>query len=357
MTGSRSTGAESIDAPVDGEQDVPGAIPLAGGQPISGAVADQAAAWLTLLMSGEVADADRQHWQAWRAADAEHERAWQHIESVTGRLKALEPRAAYGSLSPYAGASRRQTRARRNAIRTLVWGGLAASAVLLTPNARIGERIAADHRTGTGERRSVRLDDGTLVMLNTETAVALRFDDRVRRLDLLAGEILVETVHAGLAGGADPRPFVVGTAAGTVRALGTRFTVRQRDDRAEVVVLAHAVEIRPRDTARGPTRVVAGERAAFTPAGVAPPLPSDDAAIAWARGQLVADDMALCDFVAEVGRYRAGVLRCTPAAAGLRVSGVFPLQDTDRILATLPQVLPVAVRRRSRYWVIVDAAP
>lgn len=330
--------------------------PTAGGLPISEAVADQAAAWLTLLMSGEADSEDRRRWQAWRAADPDHERAWQHIEAVTGRMKVMQPRAAYRALSPYAGPGKGHSQSRRKAIRALAWGGLAIAAVLLAPVAPTWDRLVADHSTGTGEQRRVQLDDGSLVTLNTATAVVLRFDDRVRRLELRSGEVLVETAHARRGGAADPRPFVVETAAGTVRALGTRFVVRQWDEHAEVVVLENAVEIVPRNPVVGASRVAAGERVAFTPDAVERSRPVDDSAVAWSRGQLVADDMRLCDFLAELGRYRAGVLRCDPAVAPLRLSGVFPLQDTDRILASLPAVLPVEVRRLNRYWATVEAA-
>ncbi len=82
------------------------ARPMAGGQPISEATADQAAQWLTLLMSGEASHEERQRWQQWRAAHPDHERAWQHIEAITGRLKQMEPKAAYRTLSPYVAAPR-----------------------------------------------------------------------------------------------------------------------------------------------------------------------------------------------------------------------------------------------------------
>jgi transmembrane sensor len=70
---------------------------------------------------------------------------------------------------------------------------------------------------------------------------------------------------------------------------------------------------------------------------------------------LYAEEMRLADMLAEVARYRSGVLRCDPAVAQLRVSGVFQLDDTDRILAVLAQTLPVRVDARTRYWVTVTS--
>ncbi len=66
-----------------------------------------------------------------------------------------------------------------------------------------------------------------------------------------------------------------------------------------------------------------------------------------------ARNMRLDDFLSELGRYRHGVLRCSEAVAGLRVSGTYQVGDTDQVLALVAQALPVSVTYRSRYWVTV----
>jgi transmembrane sensor len=74
---------------------------------------------------------------------------------------------------------------------------------------------------------------------------------------------------------------------------------------------------------------------------------------------LVVNDMPLPDFLAELSRYRTGLLRCAPNAAGLRVSGAYPLADTDRVLNTLTRALPVQLQRApaggSRWNAAADA--
>ncbi|KAG1069089.1 hypothetical protein G6F55_014487 [Rhizopus delemar] len=61
----------------------------------------------------------------------------------------------------------------------------------------------------------------------------------------------------------------------------------------------------------------------------------------------------LADLVDELARYRRGVLRCDPAVAGLRVSGAFPLADTDGSLRLLEKTLPVRISRVTPFWVTV----
>jgi transmembrane sensor len=71
---------------------------------------------------------------------------------------------------------------------------------------------------------------------------------------------------------------------------------------------------------------------------------------------LEASDMRLDAFVDELRRYRPGLVQLAPEVAGLRLSGVFPLADTDRILQALVQVLPVQVHMPVRYWVRIGPA-
>lgn len=344
-----STGTEASDVP-----------PMAGGQPISAAIADQAAEWLTLLMSGEASDEDRQRLQQWRAAHTDHERAWRHIETVTGRLKVMAPKAAYRALSPYAasssGADAPGSPGRRKALQLLAWGGVACTTGLLASRSETWQQVAADYHTRTGEQRSVELDDGTRITLNTGSAITVRFDGVRRLVHLVAGEVLIVTGHAARSGAAEARPFVVETPQGDIRAMGTRFTVRQWGGHTHVAVLESAVEITPRDAAAQARVLRAGEQMSFTRSALNTALALDDQAAAWSRGQIVADNVRLGDFIADLGRYRPGLLRCAPEVADLRFSGVFPLHDTDRILATLPNVLPVEVTLRTRWWVTVEAA-
>ncbi|MDT4873099.1 Protein FecR [compost metagenome] len=76
---------------------------------------------------------------------------------------------------------------------------------------------------------------------------------------------------------------------------------------------------------------------------------------AWADGLIVTRDMRLADFLAEVSRYRHGRLACAEGIADLRLSGVFRLDDTDKLLTLLPRTLPVQLHYRTRWWVTVEA--
>ena len=314
-------------------------------------VQQQAAEWLTVLMSGEASEEELAAWLRWREADPEHERAWQHIDAVSRRFNGLHRSAAAQAL---AGTQQQAVNGKRRQL--LAWLGVAAGGGMLAAQTGTWDGVRAlraDYRTATGERREVVLDDGSVLSLNTGSAVNVRFDDHRRLIELLAGKILVTSGH----GAGSAAPLVVATREGLVRALGTRFVVRQQDGVSTVEVFESAVEIRPRDSAGAPLLLAAGRGVAFSRHAPDAPHAIDAYADAWSRGQLIVDDVTLGDFLADLARYRPGVIDCAPAVAQLRLSGVFPLADTQRILSMLPNSLPVQVRSHTRYWVSVEPAP
>ncbi len=311
--------------------------------PFSERVSRQAADWLTLLMSGEATEADQLRLQQWRDADPEHERAWRHVERFRDGLGVMHPAAAGRSLRELHSPERRQ------ALKAFVLVGAAGGAGLMGMQTRGWQTWTADYRTGTGAQDTIMLADGSRLVLNSGTAVNVRFDASRRVLQLVAGEIMVTTGHALH----ENRPFLVETAEGSVQALGTRFSVRQKDDRTQVAVLESAVDISPFDVPSASRVLQAGQQVLFSRTRVEEPSAAGEESVAWTRGLLVVDNQRLDVFLAELERYHSGVLRCDPAVAGLRFSGVFPLAEPDRALAMLPSSLPVRVNYRTRYWVTV----
>lgn len=307
------------------------------------AAVQQALAWMVTLWSGETTAEERSAWERWRTAHPEHERAWQQVLQMEQRLQRVPATVARTALA------RAPVMSRRKALQALGLAVAAGGLGYANRDAVAWSPWLAEHRTGVGEWLALTLSDGTRVQLNTASAIDVRFDRRHRRILLRAGEILVDTAH-------DPahRPFSVETAQGAVRALGTRFSVRQADALARVAVFEGAVEIRPQSEPE-PLQVAAGRGVDFSRDHVELPVVADPNAVAWASRTLVAERMRLADFLVELGRYRRGVIRCHEAVADLIVSGVFPLGDTDRVLETVGRALPVRIDYTTRYWVAVAA--
>lgn len=320
---------------------------------ISLAVREQAVDWLVELQS-ELADDDtRRRWRQWHDAEPTHALAWARVEAFGDKLHHLPSPIAHATLQ---GAS---ADSRRNTLKTLalligVGGVGGGGAAWLASEQAPWREWSVDRHTGVGERAFFTLDDGTVVRMNADSALNIRYTATARTLQLLRGEILITTARdsaATIAGGA--RPFSVDTAEGNARALGTHFMVRQLEGRSVVSVLHGAVEIRPAGGVPA-VRLDAGRQADFTRASVGPLVAVDDAVTAWIDGMLVAQDMPLPEFLAAMDRYRAGYLRCAPSAARLTVSGTYLLADTDKVLDMLQATLPVTVQRYTRYLVTVE---
>ncbi len=320
---------------------------LSSDQPIPPEVRRAAVEWLVELQGDMVTEATRERWRTWLAASPEHRRAWQRVEAFGERLRELPSPLAHATLAPP------PARGRRRALGTLAALLVAGSAAWTVEERTSWRQWVADRRTGIGERASITLADGSRVELNTDTAIDLRFTDAERLLRLVRGEILIDTApDPATADGNAARPFIVETAQGRIRALGTRFTVRQPDGlpggESTVAVFEGAVELRPRSG--GPQVLNAGRQARFTRDGIGPIATAREEATAWTRGMIVARDMPLAGFLAELARHHHGRLGCDPAVAGLGVTGTYPVAAPDKVLEMLQTTLPVRVRSQRRWW-------
>ncbi|ARU89244.1 FecR domain-containing protein [Pseudomonas sp. M30-35] len=281
--------------------------------------------------------------QRWLAADSAHAQAWARLEKLQGKLAILPAGLAQPTLSS---ASNKRRESLKLLGLLLVAGGVSSLAWQSTTLSS----LRADQRTATGERRDVRLDDGSTLQLNSATAVNIDYSKQLREISLLQGEVLVQT-----AADQQARPFVVHTDQGSIRALGTRFLVRSEGDRSQVQVLQHAVEVRSTRN-QPPLRVDAGQQLWFGADKALAVEPLESHADAWVNGMLVVSNWPLPRFIAELARYRSGVLRCDPRLSNLRISGAFQLADTDAILDNLTTTLALRIHRVSRYWVNVEPA-
>lgn len=309
-------------------------------------VLDQAIAWQLRL--GEE-DGERQpaELERWLAADPEHARAWTQLARIDQQLGAAIAPPARRALQKAAGSTRR----RRSAQSALFGLALLGALCLGLLQQRPLQDWLADELTVSGQQRRLLLPDHSRIQLNSRSALDVRFDARQRRLVLHSGEVLVETAHG------DPRPFIVATAEGDMRALGTRFLVRREGDSTRLIVLQSAVAARPRAAVE--ERIVReGEQVLLHNGQLGPSQAAPIAADAWSFGMLVADNMPLGQLLAQLGEYRSGYLGLDPSLSELRISGSFPLHDTERALAALPPSLPVRIERFGDWWVrVVPQAP
>ncbi|MGJ7525816.1 FecR domain-containing protein [Variovorax sp. GB1P17] len=314
----------------------------APGSESPGDLLDQAIAWAVRLGSGAADDRAHEACNAWRAAHPTHEQAWQQVQTVEDAFRQVPPvngALAHGALQA---ATRMRTQSRRRALGVM---GLAATGGVLGlfvwRQAPWVQR--AEYATAIGERKRVMLADGTELNLNTGSEVQVMFSPRRRLIVLRRGELFVRT---GADSGAmlGHRSFWVEAPHARFEALGTRFGVRQADNETRLSMTEGRVAIHAGDA---PAVIAQAGDGYIIRANTAEPQRIVDRSFetdAWTDGALVAKQMRLDAFVAELARYRSTPLQCDADVASLRVSGVFQLGGPDpvgRALEALVRTLPV----------------
>jgi transmembrane sensor len=301
----------------------------------SKSIRDNADAWVARMDAGPLSQDAQASFDSWIAADPRHHGAFLRAEAIWTRLD--RARALGGD---FVVADRPALR--RSALRRVVPAGLAlaASIALLFFVAVERRDLAGEVTTAIGEMRRIQLADGSTVEINTATHLNIEFDAQQRRVVLTEGEATFHVAHG------QPRPFIVVTPYGTVRAVGTAFNIRLEPQRAAVLVTDGTIAVAPVPDAQDampaePHMVSAGNKVLVMRAlvDVRAAVPSDVArTLAWQGGGLSFEGETLAEAVAEFNRYNGKRMTLLdPSLAALRIGGYFRTSDVDAFLAALRQ--------------------
>jgi transmembrane sensor len=244
----------------------------------------------------------------------------------------------------------------------------AAGALLLAPFRQPrGDVYTSTH----GEGRDLTLPDGSLIQLDRDSAIAVNFDARFRRIDMLHGRALFDV-------GKDPqRPLQVRVGAHVLRDIGTVFAVRRSDTDADVTVVSGRVDVmspmhpwldaldRRLGRSVAPAHVVAdlggGEQALLTADGAVTSTdkPVDiERATAWLPADIAFHDSPVGDVARRFNAHTATPLVIDDARiAGMRISGRFRARDIDAFVAYLASLPGVRVQRQGTQVQILAEAP
>lgn len=315
---------------------------------------EEANAWLLRIYSGMMTEQERREFTAWRTRDRTHEfqfrqaeHFWQTLNRLAGQVQRNSSVTAHRSPSespPLASSPPLPSRWRG-------WGmALAASLLLATVGFSLWPSIEfwlADYHTRPGEHTSVPLADGSVVHLNTRSALSVSLSPDRRSLSLKQGEALFEVSH-------DPdRPFEVTVGGGVVRAIGTVFNIDRHGRDTVVSVLDGTVRVLRHDNS---IDVHAGSRIILEDGGrVTHPEPVNLPGVtAWRRHELVFDQMPLQEIITELNRYRSDTLLVVDAhLRAQQLSGSVSLDDPLQSLALLQQAIPFRTIQLMPYLTIL----
>lgn len=314
------------------------------------AIVEQAIQWLVRLRFNQADEQTQRTFEHWLQQHPEHGLAWQRVETLGDESAGVPAQLARQTLN-----GTHQGMRRRESLKLLGLLATVGTAAWLGRDYTPVPAMFAQQRSSTGEQRRFQLDDGSLVQLNSDSAVDSDFDAQRRLIILRRGEIIVNV-------GADQhspqaRPFWVQSRDGIIRAQSSRFLVRERDDGTLVAAQQGSVTVFPGSSQTPASRSVQAEnQLLFTSTGARMFRDNGLDLWSWGDGVISARNMRLSDFIAELSRYRPGILRCAEEVADRRVSGTFQLADNDQVLALIAQSLRLHIDYRTRYWVSVTAA-
>lgn len=300
-----------------------------------------AAQWLARRDGGALSHAEEAAFVQWLDASVAHRVSYLRLDATwtrTQRLAALEHREhrEHRVLHP----------ARANVRLKCLARGLAALACLIACAAAGWNAWGYSrslYRTEIGALRSLPLDDGSRVTLNTDSSLRVKLSKRRREIDLRQGEAFFEVARD------NARPFVVHTGAVDVEVVGTQFSVQRTRDAVRVLVNDGHVRVRAAGGRPGSQamHMVAGDIAVLAADGTRLRHATPEelaAALSWRQGQIVFRDTPLAEAVAEFNRYRAKPLVITdPQLAAMRIGGTFRTANADGFLQLLQQAFDVRV--------------
>jgi transmembrane sensor len=330
----------------------------------------QAAAWLT--RSAESPEEHAEGLRAWLVQDPRNVDAWRSVQTpwqLIGEHAAstdlIRVRRWALTHAHDAGWNSRFKRLARP--RSLAVAAVALVVAMISMAVWQTHRFD-DYRTNAGERRVVRLDDGSEISLDSQTEVKVRYSARSRKVILVEGQARFDVAHDAA------RPFSVTANGHEVVATGTAFNVDLLGAdlfvtliEGHVVVVPEALQIpasdspsprygNQRSSGAGSTpepdtsssiTLEAGEQLVISPSA-APKVThvNTDRATAWESGKLVFENEPLASIVLRVSRYGAhGIVIGDEQTSKLRISGVFHEGDVAGFVSTLVSYLPVSAQQ------------
>jgi transmembrane sensor len=382
-------------------------------------VAEEAAEWWVTLQ-GEVSRAQREQYVDWLRESSVHVAEMLHVAQVHGALEQFqhwsgipidgsreedENIVALPSTLHRPEAQRRRSESRPR--RPMVWAMALALLVLVgTGTVLLFGGGAGVIQTERGERREVALADGSVVQIDPETHLRIRYEERVRRVFLDHGRALFHVAKNA------ERPFLVESNNTTIRAVGTAFAVEQQANAVLVTVAEGKVAVFPTESVTVPlhdssstlgsteTRSKVATDSSRQPSTSSPPItkPSGDGgttdaarstgsshailltanqqvsvarsgsaeavravdsgrALAWADGRLIFEDSSVGDAVAQFNRYNRIQIVVNDADLARRpISGVFSAADPESFAAFLQSVARVRITHSENSDITIDTA-
>ncbi|MBR1220406.1 DUF4880 domain-containing protein [Bradyrhizobium sp. U87765 SZCCT0131] len=316
--------------------------------PDSAALEREALAWLVRVTDEDVTASERAELAAWRSQSPAHAAALVRATALWGAL----PPTIDGLLRSGAipAAEGRRPAARPLGRRAFLGGATAAATVaagylVLRPPLELWPsltELAADYRTGVGQRRDILIAGQVPVTMNTQTSIALRpAAPGLDRFELIVGEAAVDVSKT--LGRTSGNAVQVLSAEGTATATAANFAIRCDGLATSVTCIAGVVDVAVTDQA---VTLQTGQQVIYQRAGLGAVTVVDPMIVtAWRGGYLMFRKEPLDRVLAEVNRYRPGRIVLLDATLGRGlVTARFKLDRLDDVITQVHEVFGARIR-------------
>lgn len=331
---------------------------------IRSAVVERASEWFTAHRAGTMGEPERTAFFSWLKTSPMHVEEYLSLAALEGELSSAltEPVMSLQALRELSDQGADEAIGMHRWLRDVssesapaqrIRPWLAVLAIVLVVGLGItvwlsrgdGPAQAQTYRTAHGGQGSWRLADGSVLQLDTDSAVSVRFSRGERHVSLEQGQALFQVAHD------TRRPFRVAIGPTAVVAVGTQFDIYRRADATVVTVLEGRVRVSsalPAPLAASETRLDAGQQLSVRP-GASPGLPvrvDASSTVAWLHRQIAFDHQSMAEVAQEFNRYnKVLIIIEDPALRSVPISGVFNAYDLDSFAAFLASLEGVEVQR------------
>ena len=193
------------------------------------------------------------------------------------------------------------------------------------------------------------LADGSVVELNTNSAISVSLTEDFRGIELLKGEVFF-TVASD-----KDRPFVVDVGGATVRAVGTAFNIYRVTDQSAIVSVAEGIvrveEAGGSSVSSAQSQLLTVDQALKIDSvrGLSTSDSHNAQATAWRQGQLLFDNTSIADAVEMLNRYlHKQVIVADDVSKSIKISGTFSSRQKKETLAAVANALGLELTSKWR---------
>lgn len=333
---------------------------------------EQAAEWCWRIADRALTDQEQAQFDAWIRADPRHQQVFDEMVAVWKGTDTIAEMPGFLSLRARALTTMETARDRDEPsiygrgrwLRSLA---VAAALILTVCGSFWFFSSGADiYETGVGERRVVRLEDGSRISLDASSRVAVSYSDDRRALTLERGRAKFDVAKEPL------RPFTVTAGNQAVVATGTAFSVELLRGQMRVLLyegqvavvarpgasrVMNAKSAKPAEAGPATEQLVPGqELISSLSSGAVRVIPAKmDRSLSWEDGRLDFVDEPLMRAVERINRYTDTPIVVGDAAAGrLLVNGVFDAGDTQSFIRGMTALFPISARYQDKHVTLVS---